>query len=338
MNTVRPGFQPARMIRLIQSAIDRCRLDLTGLVVLTEAATGAYVVTPVIAAMAGAAKVYAIAKGSKYGSRAEVIRQTNAAAKLARVQGRIQIVARATKKIVSQADLVTNSGHVRPLDALKIAWMMPTAVIPLMYEAWEFRAEDLDAEACRNKGVRVVGTNEQHPDIDVFGYLGELAMKQLMDAGISAYRSNILLLSDNDFCPYISRTLVRAGASVDIGTDLEAHASTKSYDAILLAMRPCGKSCLSAKDIRQVGRRWPGTVLVQFFGDLDRRSCRQAGISLWPESAPGQGHMSILPAAVGPESTIRLQTGGLKAGEATWRNDAKNMRKYARAVVGGRFR
>ena len=39
-----------------------------------------------------------------------------------------------------EADVVTNSGHVRPIDAETVAWMKPTAVVPLMYEAWELAA------------------------------------------------------------------------------------------------------------------------------------------------------------------------------------------------------
>ena len=49
------------MISKIKYSLDKFNLNLTGKVVLTEAATGAYSVTPVIAAMAGA-KVYALAK------------------------------------------------------------------------------------------------------------------------------------------------------------------------------------------------------------------------------------------------------------------------------------
>ena len=52
MSDMRPGLDPRRLIRLMSAAIGRCGLDLSGLTVLTEAASGAYVVTPVLAAMA----------------------------------------------------------------------------------------------------------------------------------------------------------------------------------------------------------------------------------------------------------------------------------------------
>lgn len=48
------------------------KLDLNGLIVFTEAACGEFIYTPIIAAMAGAKKVYAITKDSKYASKDEV--------------------------------------------------------------------------------------------------------------------------------------------------------------------------------------------------------------------------------------------------------------------------
>ena len=51
------------------AAIERCQLDLAGQVVLTEAATGAYAVTPVLAALAGA-QVYALAAATRYATHA----------------------------------------------------------------------------------------------------------------------------------------------------------------------------------------------------------------------------------------------------------------------------
>jgi hypothetical protein len=51
-------------------------LDLKGKVVLTEAASGAYVVTPIVAAIAGA-KVYAYCKDTAYGTVEEIVDFTN---------------------------------------------------------------------------------------------------------------------------------------------------------------------------------------------------------------------------------------------------------------------
>ena len=46
-------------------------LDLRGKTVLTEAASGAYIVTPILAAIAGA-KVFAFSKTTRYGKVEEI--------------------------------------------------------------------------------------------------------------------------------------------------------------------------------------------------------------------------------------------------------------------------
>src|SRR3954453_5721991 len=112
----RPGLDPRRLGRLIGEALDRCALDLDGLTVLTEAASGAYVVTPVLAAMAGA-DVVAVAAGNAYSSAEEIRELTLRLAGLADVAGRIELVDRKDPAVVAAADIVTNSGQVRPIDA-----------------------------------------------------------------------------------------------------------------------------------------------------------------------------------------------------------------------------
>lgn len=315
MNDNRPGLNPQRLVTLMQNAIERCNLQLRDKIVLTEAATGAYLVTPILAAMAGAEKVFAITRNSHYGTLEQVRAQTQQLAEVAGVSRCIEIMTQKSPEIVAQADIITNSGYVRPIDAAMIAWMKPTSVISLMYEAWEFRSDDVDIVACRQRGIRVAGINERHPAVDVFSFLGIMAIKLLLDAGIAVYASYILLLCDNPFASFIERGLVRAGASVDRLESLSAAPKDKMYDAILVAMQPQSEPVLSAVDVAMIADRWPGVVIAQFWGDIERSAFLSVDISVWPPNEPKPGHMGILPSAVGPEPIVRLQTGGLKAAE-----------------------
>jgi hypothetical protein len=320
MKNYSPGFNPQRLVSLMQDAIGRCQLQLHGKIVLTEAATGAYAVTPVLAAMAGAEKVFAIAQSSRYGTVEEVIAQTEELAKLAGVGHSIEFLTEKTKEIVALADIITNSGHVRPIDAETISWMKPSAVIPLMYEAWEFRPEDLDLIACRECDIKVAGTNERHPAVDVFSFLGIMAIKLLLDAGVSAYTSNILLLCDNPFRSFIERGLINAGARVDTVETLSDASPNTKYDAILVALQPRPKPVLSETDALLIANQWSGAIVAQYWGDIKRSAFLTHNIPIWPEEAPKPGHMGILPSEVGPEATIRLQIGGLKVGEVLLRS------------------
>jgi hypothetical protein len=299
----------------MHAAIERCQLDLLGRIVLTEAASGAYVVTPVLAAMAGAKRVYALTRSTRYGTVEEVAAQTLKLAALAGVQNRIEVITQKSREVVSLADIVTNSGHVRPIDATMTAWMKPTAVISLMYEAWEFRPDDVDLAACRQRAIPVGGTNERHPAVDVFSFLGIMAIKMLTEAGVAVYASRILLLCDNPFGPFIERRLASAGASVDTRDSLSMATTSSPYDAILVALRPRPEPVLPAGDAVTIADCWPGAVVAQFWGDLDRSALITAGVPVWPPAAPAPGHMGIIPSEVGPEPIVRLQTGGLKAAE-----------------------
>jgi hypothetical protein len=324
MQDIRPGLNPQRLVTLMQQSIQRCDLQLKRAIVLTEAATGAYAVTPVLAAMAGAKKVFALTRGSRYGTVEQVKAQTLAIADIAGVSECIKFISEKTPEIVAQADIITNSGHVRPINAQMVSWLKPSAVIGLMYEAWEFRPEDVDIAACRQRSIKIVGVNERHPSVDVFSFLGIMAVKQLLDAGIAVYTSNILLLCDNPFRDFIERGLVQAGATVDTVDSLSAAPTDKIYDAILLALQPQTEPVLSGKDARAIAKYYPGALVAQYWGDMERSAFLSHNVPLWPEVEPKPGHMGILPSAVGPEPIVRLQTGGLKAAEVIWRQSSKS--------------
>ena len=107
-----------------------------------------------------------------------------------------------------------------------------------MYEAWELRTDDVDLATCRQRGILVGGTNERHPAVDVFSFLGIAAAKLLIDAGVAVYTSSILLLCDNPFGPFIEHGLVSTGANVDMLKSLSAATGGRIYDAILVALKP----------------------------------------------------------------------------------------------------
>lgn len=298
----------------MNAAIDRCELELTGYTVLTEAASGPYAVTPVLAAMAGA-HVYALGAGTAYSTADEIERLTTGLATLAGVADRVQLIYRKDPEYVGAADIVTNSGQVRPIDGKMIAQMKSSSVVPLMYESWEYRSSDVDVEACRSRGIAVAGTNERHACVEVFSFLGLMAIKQLHDAGIEVRGSRIVLLCDNSFGPFMVRELENVGAEVMVAGRLSADLLAPRCDAVLLAMQPREANAFTSADAELTHAKAPGAILVQYWGDADRAALAAVGVPVWPEQAPAAGHMGVLPSAVGPEPVVRLQAGGLKVGE-----------------------
>jgi hypothetical protein len=312
------------LIKRLREIVDHVGLDLSGGTVLTEAATGAYVVTPVIAALAGA-RVTAFTRASRFGMVEEVRRQTTRLADALDLTDRIDVVDHLRHEVIASADIVTNSGHLRPLTAEVVNRMTPGAVIPLMYESWEFRAQDLDIEACRRRGIAVGGTNERHPKLQIFDYLGMLAIHGLLNSGVAVADSHVLLICDNPFESFIEHQLLRAGARVALvdgsASRIETALAEQVYDAIVLATTPAQRPWLGKPGQAQVSAaRVPaGSVLVQVFGDIDREAFDD--VRFYPPAAPAPGHMGVMLHDIGVEPIVRLQAGGLKAGECLLRKD-----------------
>ena len=304
------------MLGGISRRIADLHLDLTNLNVVTEAATGAYVCTAVIAAMAGASHVHAVGKDTRrYGSYEDAVCATLDLARRAGVADRISFSRSVDPDILADCDILTNSGHLRPISAEMISLLPRTAVIGLMFEAWEYREADLDLDACRKHGIRVAAVNERHPDVGVFPFLGPLCVRLLLDAEVPLAASRVALLCDNDFAPFILQGLNFAKCRADRFNSASAlpHAE---WDVVVVALDPGRNAPLGEADLSHLAKVAAGARLVQFWGDIDRAAAARHGFAaIAPVIEPARGHMGILLSALGPEPIIRLQAGGLKAAE-----------------------
>ncbi|WP_299359642.1 hypothetical protein [uncultured Paracoccus sp.] len=296
--------------------INALGLDLSGLTVITEAATGFYSCTASIAAMAGAAHVHAVARDTRrYGTFEDAASATLSLAKAAGVADRVTVSRAVEPRMLTECDILTNSGHLRPISAEMIAHLPDHAVIALMFEAWEFRDADLDLLACRKRGIRVAGVNERHPQVGVFPFLGPLCVRLLSDAGLALRGARISLLCDNPFAPFIEQGLTRAGASVAINPS-ERDRVDQEPDAVVVALDPSRNSPLAEKELSALAGSGREVLLAQFWGDVDREAARHVWPGpVWPPSAPPQGHMAVLLSELGHEPVVRLQAGGLRAAE-----------------------
>jgi hypothetical protein len=325
------------LVSKIKKQIEALNLDLHGRTVLTEAATGAYVVTPIIAALAGA-RVFAFSKTTHYGTVEDVFANTRAILNNAGVACNIEFIDKITPEIISQADVITNSGHLRPLNEELLQHAKDSVVIPLMYEAWEFRDADLDIKYIQQRGFRIGATNERHQDVDVFNYLGDMAIKQIFDAGICPYRNKFVLLCNNDFGPYIAKVVARLCDGVGvidkpenadkykfenvdfIGNFPNVNIPEKYRDAeaVIFTAYPfdftwIGKD--SPINIQELKQNFQNPLMLRYAGDVDSEMLKNEGIRYFPEFVKS-GHMGVLPSAIGFDPIIRLQSGGLKVAES----------------------
>lgn len=318
-------INPLRLVRLINEAISFLKLDLTGFTVLTEAASGPYVVTPVIASLAGAERVLALTQESRFASAAQVIAQTEALKALSGVKGRIEIHSKRSLDLFAQADIITNLGFVRPIDSRAVAVMKPSAVIALMCEAWEVRPGDVDLDACQRRGIPVWGTNEDYPGLEVFAYSGWLCLKMLFDAGIEIHKSNILVVSSDKFGQVIQQTLSRSGVEVHLTDSLRDVAVERlaAADAVVVADYTRTETIighggdLSSDDFARIA---PGATIIQFAGQLDVEGLKKSGVIIYPGIDLSSHRMAKTLAELGPRPVVELHAAGLKVGEIAARN------------------
>lgn len=330
------------LIDKLIAQVKALKLNLKGKVVLTEAASGAYVVTPLLAALAGA-KVYAFSKTTSYGTVDEIFKATqNYMNEYKNGELDITFITELTPDIIRQADIITNSGHLRPLNQSMLQYAKDDLVIPLMYEAWEWRSADMDIDYIRSRGLKIGATNERHPKIDVFNYLGDMAVKQIFDAGICPYNNNFLLICNNDFGPFIAKTLSKLCSNLGV-IDLDSNKGKydldkidwiggfpnvhipekfKKSEAIVFTAYPFDQNWIGENtpiSIHAIMDQIDNAYILRFCGDIDSSTFDKLQVKYYPKVV-GSGHMGILPSAIGFDPIIRLQSGGLKVGELLLNN------------------
>ncbi|MEO9804491.1 MAG: hypothetical protein ABJF04_14650 [Reichenbachiella sp.] len=321
----------------ILGAIKRLNLNLQGKVVLTEAATGPYSVTAIIAALAGA-KVFAYTKETKYGSVNQVRRELKGLVdQFGDNRLDINIIDELTPQIIFRADIITNSGHLRPLNEDLLSHAKPGVVIPLMYETWELRPDDVDVKFCSRNSISLAGTNERHSDVGIFDYLPEMVIKLIHDSGLSLLNNKFILICNNDFGAYISRGISGLCEKLAV-CDLKGNKSKYDLTAIdWIGDFPKMKIPNDYRDCAGIIwatfpllEEWIGTsnepfqvkdiisaidspLILRVVGQMNETRLNEF-IHLFPRHVDS-GHMGVLPSAIGHDPIIRLQAAGLKVGE-----------------------
>jgi hypothetical protein len=321
-----------RLERLVPEAIARMGLDLRGLRVLTEAASGPYVANAALAAAAGA-EVVAIAADTRFHRAAEAAAATRAMA--ARLDVDVDVVTGKEAADLGSADIVTNTGAVRPVDAETVAALKPTAVVALMWETWEFLPAQIDLDACRARGVLVLGTNEHEAPCDLGPYMAALGVRLLFDLGLEAAGTRVVLLGRQaTFGAQLERGLLAAGAEVECFSrageggrpydQLAGHVAAHGagVDAVLVADHlaeaplvgddgPLPPAVLAAAA--------PAARVGVVSGGVDADALRGAGLLVLPELMAAPRTQAFSAADLGPRPVLELFAAGLRVGEVAAR-------------------
>lgn len=326
----RMNYIEKRAIKLIKEIISKLKLDLDGYTVLTEVGSNFYLHMPIIASLAGAKKVYAIAKDTSYGNADDV---RNECLKMLNMIG-IQNVVFSSNIIpdnfVQEANIITNSGNLRPINSELYSKVNKTVVVPLMYEKWELRKEDVDVDWCRQNGIKVAGTWEEHPDINVFGSSGQLAIKLAHEAGYEVYDNNIIVWSNDHFGDVISRAFLQAGAS-NVITTIEYSdliENINECDFIFICDYDETRTYFGDNgfiDIEELIKINNAFGIVHLYGEVNNDILNEKGVNVYPNKRGKAKYMTQTLGYVGLKPIINLQAAGLKVAQEMLNNQYSSL-------------
>jgi hypothetical protein len=317
-----------RAFAQIKDIIATLQLELNGQVVLTEVASGAFAYTPIIAAMAGAEKVYAWSRDSTYGKAEDHV--ANCQQLFSNFNMDKHVVEFAIndrpKAHIQVADIVTNLGFVRPLNLAFLEALHPQAVIAYMSEAWEVRPNDIDIAYCKKRGIRIAGTWENHPHLNIFDACGPLALKLCFDAGYEVYQNRILIVSNDAFGTVAHKALSAMNPTEIVLSSIdEAQRRTEwNFDFILIADYTSTSEFIGHNGII-TPRSIEGCGVVHLAGKVDVQFAIDNGISVFPEKEGVDHRMTETLAYLGTKPVIDLHAAGLKVGELLRKGKASDL-------------
>ncbi len=293
-------------------SLEKFNLNLKGKIVLTEAATGNYVVTAIIAALAGAC-VYAFTKDSAHGSIKEVKRQTYGLAQKMNVRKRISIIESLSEINLKDIDVVTNTGFLRPVNQEFISQLSSQCVIPLMWEPWEYRKQDLDLEACCQRGIKVYGTNEDDGRLKTKEYIGFVVLYHLLKEKISPFGSNVLLIGCERFVKPVAHILRKNKYETVSATEYPLTVDVREFDAIVILEHERELLIVGDKKViidKNVIDK--NTLVLHICGNV---CFDNAQFKYIPEEPKPFGHMSFTTDYIDDRAVIDLHTAGFKVAE-----------------------
>lgn len=313
--------QTNRIIHLIKQYCTQLKLNLEGQVVLTELASGPYRYLPAIAAFAGAKKVIAYTKDSKYGKTKDIIKEGKTFFDRLKVIDKIQIKTELKDQDFSEATLVTNSGFLRPINHDFIEKLKPGTVISLMYDAWELRDDEISIESCNKRDIKIIGTNENAEHFPIFSYCSPLILKMVFNAGYEVLNNTILVWSSDDFGILAKKAFENNGAKEVIVTTnlsiLNRHLS--SLDFIFICnynqKTPYFKDggCF---DVSNFVKQNPAIGVIHLFGEIGADTLKKNAIFYYPKREGKASQMTYTLADLSPLPLLKLQIASLKASQS----------------------
>lgn len=299
---------------LIKYSTDKFSLNLKNYTVLTEAASGNYVCTPLLAAYAGA-NVYAIGRDSHYGTYKEVVNDITNLAKSLGVTQNINFVQSLDEIKMDSLDIVTNTGFVRPIDNDFIKRLNKNCVITLVYEPWEIRDEDVDIKSCIKNGIKVFGTNESDNLLQTMKYLGYIVLHFLLVEKKTPFRTKILLIGSEKFNSSIQHVLKSLEYDCEsiLTQDAGVIHNITEYDVIVCAEMVLDTLIIGRKNAMiDSSNLNENQLIIHVAGNVD---IQNMSAKIYPKKPAPVKYMSYTTDFINPLAVVDLHCAALKVAE-----------------------
>jgi hypothetical protein len=314
---------------LLKELVERFSINLSGLTIYTEAASGPYLFAPILAAFAGAKKVFAQTCDSRFSKANEVKSETIKVAKSFGLSNRIEVLTNRCHNSLSEADIVTNTGFVRPIDRDLISKLKQTAVIPLMWETWEFRPSDFDLEYCKAKEILVLGTNESRPPCDMSNFIGWTSIKLLFALDFDGGKVLVIGSKDVPASPIVNAMLSLGIDVTWVSKDKESNIHFENfrehflnyghtYAIMIIAEHRIPDLILGVggildyETIKLINNELKIGIIC---GNVDFVGLKESSLRFEPKHIAPFGFISYQPYIMGSRPVLTLYAAGLKVGE-----------------------
>lgn len=321
--------QKKRIIRIINQEIKNLNLNLKGLNIITELGSNGYMFGPLIASLAGAKKVTTLTKDSFFGKSNEIIKSFRYHFPDESYLNKIETKIKLSDKDLIRADIITNTGFLRPLDSNIIDKLKSGVVIPLMYDKWEMRQDDIDVSACTSKNIKISGTNEDLDTYPIFDFCGILATKLALESGFEIRENKIIVWSSDNFGETIKNQFEKLGASFVCVTNnfQDVLNIAADLDFILISdyneTRAYGTDYFF--DFNKLVEINHDVTFIHLFGELDYKKLKKNKINLYPPKNGYSKKMSFALDYLGIIPLIKLLTASFKVAECLIRGEKNDL-------------
>ena len=310
---------------MIERSIKKLNVNLNGYKILTEVGNNNYIYTPLIAAMTGAERVFVYTKDNKYFKATDAINDCKKLLIDLNLNHKVEFVTDINIPLI-EADIITNSGFLRPLNQDKLSKIKSNAVIPLMYEAWEIRESDIDIEFCKKKKIKVAGTFENHESIKVFDAVSTLAVKLSLEAGFEVFQNRIAIWSNDHFGAKSKEGFLNMKAeTVTIYSDAQKLMNDiENIDFIFICDYDEQRNYFGHEAIFNVDKILelnPSLGIIHLYGNIDNDLLKSKGMKVYPDKKGFAMIMTETLAYVGITPIINLQVAGFKVAEELLKNE-----------------